>query len=90
MISSIRDVTQKYEKKKKKKDDITESCDSKIRNYEKYLITNALMILIWNSTLEINVSNLHMIMQIYVTFCVFLTIVKIFFAHIIEYCRNFL
>lgn len=48
------------------------------------------MILIWNSTLEINVSNLHMIMQIYVTFCVFLTIVKIFFAHIIEYCRNFL
>lgn len=43
------------------------------------------MILIWNSTLEINVFNLHMIMQIYVTFWVLIIVNNFFkFIHIIE------
>lgn len=43
------------------------------------------MILISNSTLEINVFNLHMIMQIYVTFCVLIIVNNFFkFIHIIE------
>lgn len=48
------------------------------------------MILIWNSTLEINVFNLHMIMQIYVTFCVLIIVNNFFkFIHIIELQKLF-